>query len=42
VCSEGWPIEERKAETLEALTELRDEASAELGRFNEEVGIPGF
>jgi hypothetical protein len=42
VLSEGWPIEERKAETLKALTELRDEASAEFRRFREEVGIGGL
>ncbi len=42
VLSEDSPIAERKAETLAVLTELRDEANAEFGRFREEVGVPGF
>jgi hypothetical protein len=32
--------DERKAETLEILAGLRDQASAELARFREDVGVP--
>jgi hypothetical protein len=42
VRSDETPTDERKAQTLEVLEELRDEASAEFARFREEAGIPGL
>ena len=40
VFAEEVPNEATKAETLEVLEELREEANQEVRRFREEVGIP--